>query len=147
MNETKTLSVPVLELVASLKVSIAPPMAVGPSPEGLREIIPITGGTVEGPLLRGQVIPGGADWCLTHGDGVAEVWARYAIRTDDGHVVSIINTGFAHPNGDGSYGGRTIPCFEVGDGRLAWLRREVFVGTLHAHASGEQVDLAFYRVT
>ena len=53
---------------------------------------------------------------------------------------------FAHPNPDGSYGGRTIPRFEVADGPLAWLRNSVFVGTLHAHASGDQVDLEFFRV-
>jgi hypothetical protein len=140
------IDVPKLTHTATLKVLVAKPLVIGPSAEGLREIIPITGGTVEGPLFRGTVIPGGADWCLTHGDGVAEVWARYAMCTDDGHIVSITNTGFAHPNGDGSYAGRTMPRFEVGDGPLAWLRRSIFVGTLHAHASGEQVDLDFYRV-
>lgn len=137
---------PSLTLIARLNVTITAPLMIGRSAEGVREIIPISGGTVDGPLLHGSVIPGGADWCLTHGDGVAEVWARYAMRTHAGEIISITNHGFARANGDGSYGGRTAPRFEVGDGPLEWLRRSMFIGTLHAHASGEQVDLAFYRV-
>lgn len=138
--------IPTLTSIARLEVSIARPLVIGPSEGGLREVIPITGGSVDGPLLKGKVLPGGADWCLTRPDGVAEVWARYTIQTDEGHLVSVINSGFAHPNGNGSYGGRTVPRFEVATGPLDWLRRSVFIGTLHAHASGDQVDLEFFRV-
>lgn len=137
---------PALTLITRLSVTIAPPLAIGTDASGLREVIPITGGTVSGPLLTGTVLPGGADWCVTRADGIAQVWARYTIRTDDGHLAGIINEGLAHPLGDGRYGGRTIPKFEVADGPLAWLRDSVFVGTLLAHASGEQVDLEFFRV-
>ena len=137
---------PTLTAIATLKVAIAPPLRIGETAAGLREVIPISGGSVDGPLLKGKVLPGGADWCLTRPDGIAEVWARYTIQTDEGHLVSIINSGFAHPNGDGTYGGRTVPRFEVADGPLAWLRSSVFVATLLAHASGEQVDLEFFRV-
>lgn len=138
--------IPTLTFVARLEVLIDRPLVIGAADSGLREVIPITGGTVDGPLLKGKVLPGGADWCLTRPDGVAEVSARYTIQTDEGHLVSIINSGFAHPNGDGSYGGHTVPRFEVANGPLDWLRNSMFVGTLHAQASGERVDLDFFRV-
>ncbi|WP_291206928.1 DUF3237 domain-containing protein [Hyphomonas sp.] len=138
--------IPSLTPVAQLEVFIARPLVIGAAEAGIREVIPITGGSVDGPLLQGTVLPGGADWCLTRPDGIAEVWARYTIQTNEGHLVSIINSGFAHPNGDGSYGGRTIPRFEVATGPLDWLCRSVFVGTLLAHASGDRVNLAFFRV-
>ena len=137
---------PTLTAIATLRVAIAPPLRIGETAAGLREVIPITGGTVEGPLLAGKVLAGGADWCLTRRDGIAEVWARYTIETSDGHLVTVTNTGLAHPQADGSYGGRTIPSFDVADGPLDWLKNSVFVGTLNAHADGTQVDLTFFRV-
>jgi hypothetical protein len=138
--------VPHLSPVARVSVAIARPLIIGKLEAGLREVIPITGGTVEGPLLKGKVLPGGADWCLTRGDGVAEIWARYTIALDDGPLVAIINSGLAHPQTDGSYRGRTVPQFELAPGPYDWLRDSIFIGTLLAHASGDQVDLEFFRV-
>jgi hypothetical protein len=137
---------PRLTHAASLSVTVDPPLAIGRTDAGLREVIPITGGSVHGPLLAGKVLPGGADWCLTRPDGIAEVWARYTLALEGGQLVSVLNAGLAHPSPDGSYRGHTVPQFEVAHPELDWLRRSIFVGTLHAHASGKQVDLVFYRV-
>jgi hypothetical protein len=49
-----TLPPPALEHVCDLAVTIAPPVAVGHTPAGLRRMIPITGGTVTGPPLEWQ---------------------------------------------------------------------------------------------
>ena len=35
---------------------------LGPTPLGRRRIVRVTGGTFEGPRLRGTVLPGGGDW-------------------------------------------------------------------------------------
>ncbi len=137
---------PTLTPIARLSVSIGTPLVVGHTESGLREVIPITGGIVTGSLLAGKVLPGGADWCLTRPDGVAEVWARYTLALDGGHLVSVINAGLAHPQADGSYTGHTVPQFETGASELSWLRNSIFVGTLVAQASGRAVDVAFYRV-
>ena len=138
--------IPVLTPVARLHVTIDRPLVIGRNEAGLREVIPIAGGTVSGPLLNGKVLQGGADWCLTRPDGVAEVWARYTIATDDGQLVSILNTGIAHAQPDGSYKGRTVPRFEVAAGPLDWLRNSVFIGTLLAPPEGDRVELEFFRV-
>ena len=137
---------PSLSPVARLTVAISKPLLIGKLDAGLREVIPITGGTVDGPLLSGKVLPGGADWCLTRGNGTAEVWARYTIELDDGTLVMVTNSGIARPEQDGSYSGRTVPRFEVAPGPYDWLRDSVFIGTLLAHSSGDRVDLSFFRV-
>lgn len=137
--------IPSLTSIARLSVNIARPLAIGQTDAGLREVIPITGGRAEGTLC-GRVLPGGADWCLTRPDGVAEVWARYTLELDGGALVGVLNAGLAFPQPDGSFRGHTVPQFEVAPGPLAWLRRHVFVGTLQAAAEGDKVALEFFRV-
>ena len=56
---------------------------LGNTPYGERRIINIHGGTVEGPKLKGKVLPGGADWQIVRADGVVHLTARYTIETDD----------------------------------------------------------------
>lgn len=137
---------PRLTPVATLRVDIDQPYVVGEIGTGLREVIPIRGGRVEGPLLSGRVLPGGADWCLTRGDGLIEIWARYTIETDDGVLISVLNPGIARQDAAGDFVGRTTPQFEVAPGPLAWLREHVFVGTLKTNAAGTDVALSFFRV-
>ena len=137
-----------LRFVMELVVEIGPALEVGSTPHGFRRVIPITGGRFEGPRLRGIVLPGGADWNLRRSDGVAEVWARYTLHTDDGVLISITNAGLSRgtPGTPERYA-RTTPSFEVADSRYSWLERSVFVGTLERD-SGEvpAVRLRFYEV-
>ncbi|MEZ5926397.1 MAG: DUF3237 domain-containing protein, partial [Hyphomicrobiaceae bacterium] len=123
---------PVLSPVARLIVTLAPPLVIGDSGSGQRDVIPITGGSIDGPMLKGRVLAGGADWAITRADGIAEVWARYTIETGDGALVMVTNTGVAHPRGDGSWYGHTVPVFEVAAPTYQWLRRSIFVGSLEA---------------
>ena len=138
---------PELELVMTLRVEIAPAREVGELDGGFRRVIPITGGSFTGPAIQGEVLPGGADWNLTRPDGVAEVWARYTLRADDGVLVGVTNAGLIVPLPDGSLYARTSPQFEVAGERYAWLRRSIFIGTLVPGASGGVVQLEFFRVT
>jgi hypothetical protein len=137
-----------LRFVMELLVEIGPALGVGSTPRGLRRVIPTTGGSFEGPDLRGIVVPGGADWNLRRPDGVAEIWARYTLQTDDGILISVTNAGLARgtPGAPDRYA-RTVPTFEVGHGRYAWLERSVFVGTLERHPGGVPgVKLRSYEV-
>ena len=43
---------------------------LGNTPYGERRVIDIHGGTVDGPKLKGKVLPGGADWQIVRADGV-----------------------------------------------------------------------------
>jgi hypothetical protein len=139
--------IPGLELVMSVRVEIDAALQIGEVGAGMRRVIPITGGSFEGPAIRGTVLPGGADWNLTRPDGVAEIWARYTLQTDDGVLIGIVNAGLVVPQADGSRRARTVPQFEVAGEQYAWLRRNVFVGTLSPAERGGAVQLQFFQVT
>ena len=88
---------PQLEFVCELKVTVGPEMIVGPTARGMRRMIPITGGTFEGPKLKGVVLNGGADY--QYGDeekGRTEIEAIYTIRTDDNVFIHIRNAGLSY---------------------------------------------------
>ncbi len=53
---------PGLAFIARFSVTITPPYFVGETAHGLRRIIPITGGTIDGQQLKGTILPDGADW-------------------------------------------------------------------------------------
>ena len=50
---------PELEYVVRLHVTLDPAFSVGDTGKGTRTVIPITGGTFEGPGLKVEVLPGG----------------------------------------------------------------------------------------
>ena len=81
---------PELEYVVRLHVTLGQAFSVGDTGKGTRTVIPITGGTFEGPDLKGEVLPGGADYQMQC-DGRTEIEAIYCIRTEDG--VSRVNSG------------------------------------------------------
>ncbi|HXS29572.1 MAG TPA: DUF3237 family protein, partial [Steroidobacteraceae bacterium] len=85
-----------LEHVFTVQVAVAPPLVIGESSHGLRRIIPILGGEVEGPRLRGEVLPGGADWQYIRPDGVLQLTARYTLRAADGTLIQVVNRGLRH---------------------------------------------------
>ena len=83
-------------LLMTLQVVVPPPQKVGAVPHGIRVIAPITGGTFEGPRLRGKVLPGGGDWLLTRPDGVLELDLRITLETDDGALIYMTSSGLRH---------------------------------------------------
>ena len=60
---------PEMEFVMQLNVTLGEAYSVGETQAGKRHVIPITGGTFEGPLLRGSIMNGGADYQLISADG------------------------------------------------------------------------------
>jgi Protein of unknown function (DUF3237) len=133
---------PRLTLAMTLRVQVGPPMELGEVPRGRRRIIPILGGTFEGPNIRGKVLPGGADWQIVRADGLAELDTRYALQTEQGSVIYIQNAGMRHAPPDvtkkllageavdpAQVYFKTVPAFETSAPELQWLTRAIFVGT------------------
>ena len=118
------------EFVMQLRVNIAGPQGDGEGPEGKRTVVPITGGTFEGPLLHGTILPGGADHQVTTGPRT-RLEARYQIQTHDGTVIDVCNRGviYGGPDEHGRQGFyfMATPQFEVAqDSPYAWLSRACF---------------------
>lgn len=86
-----------LEFVCELKVTTDKGMAVGTTAHGKRRIVPITGGTFEGPKIKGVVLNGGADYQFVNEENTrTEIEAIYNLKTDDGVLIHIRNVGVIH---------------------------------------------------
>jgi Protein of unknown function (DUF3237) len=133
---------PKLTLAFTIHVQVGPPTELGQVPRGRRRIIPILGGTFEGPNIRGKVVPGGADWQIVRADGLAELDTRYLLQTDSGQLIYIQNAGIRHappdvtkkllaeePVDPSQVYFKTIPTFETSAPELQWLTRSIFIGT------------------
>ena len=131
-----------LEPLLTADITLAAAQELGETPQGRRRIINITGGAFRGERLSGKVLPGGADWQVIRGDGVADLDARYTLETADGALIYVRNHGYRHGPADvlkdlssgkevdpSLYYMRTTPLFETGDQRYAWLNRLICVGT------------------
>jgi 5-methylphenazine-1-carboxylate 1-monooxygenase len=84
---------PRLELITRVRATLAEPLELGQTPWGRRRVIGITGGECDGPLLRGKVLPGGADWQIVHEDGAATIDTRYTLESHDGALIYVATRG------------------------------------------------------
>jgi hypothetical protein len=123
---------PGLELLYRSVVKLSPAVEVGQTPLGERRFIPIIGGTFEGPEMKGEILPMGWDWQLDRSDGCTQIRADYFIKTDDGVVINVVNTGaLCRPQpGEAPVPVRTSPVFEAPVGKYGWLNKGAYIGTL-----------------
>ena len=123
---------PQAEFVMQLKVTLGETYSCGETQHGRRTVIPITGGTFEGPNIKGTILNGGADYQLANAAGRTEVEAIYSIRTDDGVNIHIRNRGIIanskDSQGNPSFYFRCAPQFEApADSKYAWLNNSLFL--------------------
>lgn len=111
-------------------VDIAPREDLGASALGERFIVPILGGSFEGPRLRGRVLPGGADRQWLRPDGIKELDALYEMQTDDGTVITVRNRVVIDDTVQPERYARSVLKLQAPAGPHEWLNRRVFVGTL-----------------
>lgn len=139
-------SAPPLVLAMTLHVRLGPPIELGPVARGRRRVIPIVGGTFEGPRIKGTILNQGADWQIVRADGFTEIDTRYMLQTDAGSLIYIQNAGMRHAPPDVTaklLAGqdvdpalvyfRTVPQFETSAPELQWLTRSVFLTTAERH--------------
>jgi len=150
---------PGLEFAFEVRAEVADPTVVGVLPTGqMRRIIDIIGGTIEGPNLKGRIVPGGADWQLIRGgDGFTDIDARYTLETDSGDLIYVTNIGIRHASPDvmrrlnagevvdqSEIYFRAVPKFETAAPELEWLMRSIFIATGERYPNG--VIIRFFRV-
>ena len=122
---------PELEFALQLKVTLGEAFGIDNTQHGRRTVIPITGGTFEGPLLKGTIINGGADYQLNT-ENRTELEAIYCIKTDDGVYIHVRNRGIIangkDADGNPSFYFRAAPQFEApADSKYGWLNNSLFV--------------------
>ena len=124
---------PQLEFALQLKVTLGDTFGIDNTQHGRRTVIPITGGTFEGPLLKGTIINGGADYQLaSKALNRTELEAIYCIKTDDGVIIHVRNRGIIwsgkDAQGNPSFYFKAAPQFEApADSKYAWLNNSLFL--------------------
>jgi hypothetical protein len=144
------------EFLFNLSAEVGELISLGPCPLGERRVIYISGGTFEGPQMRGELI-GGADWQILRGDGVLDLDARYAIKEAHGGVIQVQSQGMRHgppevmarlARGEDvdpqSYFFRTVMRFETGASELSWLNKTIAVAT--AQRKARRVEIEAWRL-
>jgi hypothetical protein len=153
---------PVLRLVMTLRIECTPFETVGDTGKGTRRIQHLLGGTFDIPAQTGGtfsnpaksgVVLGGYDWQILHSDSLAELDARYNLRTSDGHLIYVRASGrrYASPEilqkllrgepvrrGPDYYGVST-PLIETGDPDLQWMNYHAFVGNSRTEPSFQNI--------
>ena len=112
-------------------------------PHGTRVTAGVTGGTFEGPRLRGRIVPPGGDWVTARPHGTLHLDVRLTLVTDDGATILMQYKGISTPDGDGTKL-RTAPLFETGDERYAWLNDVQAVGI--GRNDGDDVGYEIYAL-
>lgn len=148
---------PSLDYAFTAIVNVAPAVEQGPIDGGRKRFIAITGGSVQGPMLSGTVLPGGGDWQTILPGGLTKVEAHYFLKAADGTIIEVSNPGVRTGSTDvierlakgedvdpSAYYFRTTPHFEVEGGRYDWLRRNAFVARGVRRPSHVEID--FYVV-
>jgi hypothetical protein len=131
---------PGLSFVAEIRVDVGTPITIGETGAGLRRVVPILGGTIEGPRLTGRIVPGGADFQVLRPDGVMELEAKYVIEAASGALIYVVNRGLRHGSAEAIEKlmrgeivdpkliyFRATPSFETGSAEFKWMMRSLFV--------------------
>ena len=124
---------PQLEFVLQLKVTLGEVYTCGETQHGKRTVIPITGGTFEGPNIKGTIVNGGADYQIANtAINRTELEAIYCIKTDDDVYIHVRNRGIIYSgkdaNGNPSFYFKAAPQFEApADSKYAWLNNSLFL--------------------
>jgi Protein of unknown function (DUF3237) len=147
---------PVLETkyVFSLAIKIGAPILAGDLGHCVRRIIPILGGEVFGPGIKGTILPVGADFQVIRPNGLTELEAKYTFELDDGAIVYIENIGIRFgpkelldriAKGEAVDPAqiyfRSVPKFETGSDKYRWLMEHLFIGVGARHPDRVEIDV------
>lgn len=122
-----------MEFALQLKVTLGEAFSCGETQHGRRTVIPITGGTFEGPNIKGTIISGGADYQIANtAINRTELEAIYCIKTDDGVYIHVRNRGIissgTDADGKPTFYFRAAPQFEAPvDSKYAWMNNSLFL--------------------
>ena len=145
------------EFLYSISIDLGEAIPVGQTPNGVRMIMPVVGGTFKGPKMNGQVLNSGADWALLRPDGSLALDVRCALETSDGASIyssyggriiipEVIASQFSDPDqveeiDPSDYYFRITPYYETSSERYAWKNNVVAIGVGKRTRSGVYYDV------
>ena len=156
--ELGSLPKPRFEFIFGMSLEVQKPDRIGPTHAGNRRVVGVSGGSFEGPKLKGRVLPGGSDWIVVRRDGVLIQDVRLVLQTDDGHNILMSYRGMRHGPEDvirrvdsgedpdpSEYYFRTTPIFEAPDGEYDWLNKLIAFAIGRRRTTG--VTYAIYALS
>lgn len=118
-----------VEFLFTLTANTSQATTIPNGPQWTRAIVGVTGGSFDGPKLKGTIVPNsGCDWVTVRADGSFKLDVRITLQTDDGAAIYMAYSGIG-VRGENGLALRTAPVFETGDERYAWLNSVQAVGT------------------
>ncbi|BDG71283.1 DUF3237 domain-containing protein [Roseomonas fluvialis] len=147
------------EFLFRMALSAGVPQMAGTARNGELRVVPVTGGTLEGPRFNGEVLPDtAADWLRVDPDGTAHMDVRLTVKSATGGIVfmhySGIRTGApevlarlnsGQPVDPADYYFRISARFETGAPELAWMNKVIAIGVGQRPPSGPTYDV--YAIT
>jgi hypothetical protein len=143
------------EFLARWTLNVQPPIwELGEISDSIqRRIIPISGGTFEGPNFNGIVLNNGADWQIVFKDGLVVIDARSLLQTNDGEYIYLQTSGYRHGPSDvmrklskgeyvdpNFYYFRTTMKFETSSRKYDYLNKYIGVACAMRHPDGVVFD-------
>ena len=111
-----------------------------------RTIIEISRGTFEGPKLRGTVVPPSGEWAYGYGRRPFGPEVRLTLRTDDDQLIFMQYPGIVDRGVNPTHW-RTVPWFEAGSGKYAWLNNRIYVAVGHFPAGTTRLaEYCIYQI-
>jgi Protein of unknown function (DUF3237) len=117
--------------------------------DGLR-VVDVLSGWVDGPRIKGKIVPPSGDWVRTLPSGVSRIDARLVVQTDDNEIIYLSYNGIQQcpkENVDKLLNGEvlksngcyfiTAPTFETKSERYRWLNAVQTVGKMIELKRGE----------
>lgn len=132
------------ELILNIHVICSSSLEVGKTIDGNLNVIPIIGGTFDG-KIKGSVMPIGADWNIDKGNGIANVSAKYVLKTEDDECISIENEGVIDFLNESTIKTRTKFLVD-NNSQYAWLNTGVYVGALEGGDKPGEIEIKVYRM-
>lgn len=163
MTALSRVRAPQLEFVFQIRLYFTSRLRF-PVDDGRAEVgfVLIDRGEIEGPRLNGEVVPrSGGDWARIRPDGVVMHQAHYILRSHDGHLIYMRNSGYhAYPSKEwigrlheaseaqraADYF-RLTPVFETAAPELRWLTKTVIVGAGERRTNPDHSVFDYYAVT
>ncbi len=93
-----------------------------------RVVVPVAGGSFEGPGLKGILVAPSGDWMSVRPDKSSILDLRFLLQTDDGEKIFMPSRGIAFTQPGGALFARILPMFETGATKYLWLNNVVAVG-------------------
>ena len=148
-----------LEYLMTFHAPFAPTIDIGQVPIGHVQVFTVSGGTFEGPKLRGKVLPGPVDWFVQGSDGWGIWTCALPSKTEDGANIYLRYQGvqvMTAAAGTKLSKGEAIdygeiywlatPVFETGDSHYAWLNNIITVGEARLGPNLAWIEYRIFQV-